>query len=237
MNESWEGNRETEKQSDRETENHKKQSYLRAREKNDTNETHEVSRLFTQIETLQDAARIALSDKSNGDPVFKYARAVKAFEMTRDARLSKKELSDAFRVWWDMAQSSLPTGADYDEYRLTFMEAYEKAKTPLGANVIETALARVASSPTPPEASRYDSAKIKRLVHLCRELQTLAGDNPFFLSVRDAARAIDCPRHETAAVFLKGLVRDGILTLVSLGKAGGRQASRFKFNFSSSETE
>jgi hypothetical protein len=115
--------------------------------------------------------------------------------------------------------------------------AYDKAKTPLGSNVIQNALARMSAKLPPPEASRYDSPKIKRLVHLCHELQTLTGENPFFLSVRDAARAIGCKRYEIAAAFLNGLVRDGVLSIVQRGKPGGHSASRFKFNFASSQNE
>lgn len=178
---------------------------------------------------------MALADKNNGDPVFKFARAVKAFELTHDIRLPKDELPAAFNLWWNLAQPDMPQDTDRDECLFLFMDAYDKAKTPLGSNVIENALARVDASDTPPEASRYGSPKIKRLVHLCRELQIIAGESPFFLSVRDAARVIGCKRPESSAAFLNGLVRDGVLTLVSKGKAGGRKASRFKFNFGPAE--
>ena len=205
------------------------------RDSDDTYDSHELPRLSACVGTLQDAARMALADKGPGDPVFKYARAVKAFELTVGRRLPKGELPAAFAVWWNMAKPELPGDADYDEYLFLFMEGYDKAKTPLGSNVIQNALARVESSSPPPEASRFKSPKIVRLVHLCHELQVISGDAPFFLSVRDAARAVDCKRYETAAAFLNGLVRDGILKLVARGSSGGHRASRFKYNFSESK--
>jgi len=172
---------------------------------------------------------MALADQSSGDPIFRFARALKAFEITVDARLPEKELPTAFAIWWSLAKDTLPPETNRDECFFLFMDAYEKAKTPLGANVIQTALARVEKTPLPPEARKYESPKIQRLVHLCYELQSLVGDNPFFLSVRDAARAIGCTGYQNAGVFLNGLVRDGILDPVERGKPGGHRASRFRY--------
>jgi hypothetical protein len=56
------------------------------------------------VSTLHEAAQKALDDKSHGDPIFRFARAVKAFELTTDARLPKKELPAAFEIWWTLAK-------------------------------------------------------------------------------------------------------------------------------------
>jgi hypothetical protein len=183
------------------------------------------------VGTLQKAAQMALADKSNGDPVFKFARAVKAFELTMDARLPEKELPGAFNVWWSMAESILPPDTDREECLYLFMDAYDKAKHPLGSNVIQNALDRVKSSSPPPEANRYESPKLKILVHLCYELQRLAGDSPFFLSVRDAARAVGLSVKSVHVVsaFMHGLHRDGIIKPVEIGKPGGCRATRYRY--------
>jgi hypothetical protein len=78
----------------------------------------------------------------------------KAFELTKDARLPKNELPSAFAVWWSVAKAELPPDTDRDECLFLFMDAYEKAKTPIGSNVIQNALARVKSSSPPPEAGK-----------------------------------------------------------------------------------
>jgi hypothetical protein len=183
------------------------------------------------VDTLQKAAQLALADKSNGDPVFRFARAVKAFELWVDKRLPKHELPSAFNIWWSMAQITLPPDTDRDECMFLFMDAYDKAKTPLGSNVIQNALARVAASPPPPEANRYKSPKLKTLVHLCYELQRLAGDCPFFLSVRDAARAVGLSAKSLHVIsaYLHGLHRDGVIEPVEIGKPGGRRATRYRY--------
>ena len=147
------------------------------------------------------------------------------FTKLLNQRFPKKELPSAFTIWWDLAQSVLPPDTDRDECLFLFSDAYDKAKTPLGSNVIMNAINRVKSSSPPPQANNYQSPKIRQLVHLCYELQIIAGENPFFLSVRSAARAIDCNGYVTAAAFLNGLVRDGILECVERGKPGGRRCS------------
>lgn len=207
------------------------QSFGRYRDSNDTHDADELPPSGACVGTLQKAAQMALADKSNGDPVFKFARAVKAFELTMDARLPEKELPGAFNVWWSMAESILPPDTDREECLFLFMDAYDKAKHPLGSNVIQNALDRVKSSSPPPEANRYESPKLKILVHLCYELQRLAGDSPFFLSVRDAARAVGLSAKSVHVVsaFMHGLHRDGIIKPVEIGKPGGCRATRYRY--------
>ncbi len=219
---------------DAETQRHGDAQIQSFRRCGDTHETHDADELPPSgacVDTLQKAARMALADKSNGDPVFKFARAVKAFELSVDKRLPKDEFPAAFNIWWSAAQSTLPPDTDRDECMFLFMDAYEKAKTPLGSNVIQNAIAKVAASPPPPEANRYDSPKLKTLVHLCYELQKLAGDSPFFLSVRDAARAIGLSAKSLHAVsaFMHGLHRDGIIEPVEISNSGGRRATRYRY--------
>ena len=81
----------------------------------------------------------------------------------------------------------------------------------------------------PPEANRYNSPKIIRLVHFCSVLQSLVGlSSVFFLAVRDAQRITGASGQHQAAAFLAGLVRDGILTEVQ--KGSHHRATRFRFN-------
>jgi hypothetical protein len=226
----------TMEQRDRETEKRRNggaetQSFGRYGVPHETHDADELPPSGARVDTLQQAAQMALADKSNGDPVFKFARAVKAFELSTDKRLPMDELPAAFNIWWNQAKTKLPPGTDREECSFLFMDAYDKAKTPLGANVIQNALTRVALSPPPPEADRYESPKLKTLVHLCYELQKLAGGSPFFLSVRDAARAVSLSEKSlnAATAFMRGLQRDGIIEIVEPGKPGGRRATRYRY--------
>ena len=179
------------------------------------------------IRTLQNAVEAALADTSKGDPIFRFARAIKSFELTIDARLPKNELSAAFNLWWIKASPDLPPDTVREECLYLFLDAYTKARTPLGSNVIENALLKVDSTQPPTEANRYISQKIQRLIHLCYALQTIVGETSFFLaSQRDAARALGLSTKSQSMIgaFLRGLERDGILRVTERGK--GRRQKR-----------
>jgi len=208
-----------------------KRSIRENRDTDDTDDTDEVSPSGACVGTLQKAAEMALADNSPGDVVFRFARAVKAFELNTDKRLPKNELPAAFEIWWIKAKPTLPPDTDREECLLLFLDAYDKAKTPLGSNAIENAVKSVDTSAPPPEAERYASPRMKRLVHLCHALQRIAGDASFFLSVRDAARAIGLSAKSLFMVsaFLHGLERDEVLKPVKRGKAGGQKATRYRY--------
>jgi len=215
-------------QRDGETEN---QRFGRNRDSHDTDDLDESPLQCARFRTLIEAAQSSLDDKSNGDPVFKFARALKAFELTVDTRLPQRELPSAFNIWWKLAASTLPTDTDREECLFLFLDAYAKAKTPLGSNVIQIALDRIKSSPPPPEVNRYESPKLKTLVHLCYELQLLAGENSFFLSVRDAASAIGLSKKSLMSVssYMKGLIRDGIIKETEPSIRIERRATRYRY--------
>ena len=71
-------------------------------------------------------------------------------------------------------------------------------------------------------------SKLKRLVAVCFQLQSLQGNSPFFLGARDAARIMGTKNFYHANALLGGLVRDGIL--IEVEKGTRKQATRFRFN-------
>src|SRR6266446_7018242 len=83
-------NRETEKQRDRETD--------------ETQETEDVPPLAACVKTLIEAVQLSLKGGLNKDCLFTFARALKAFEITTDHRLTPDELQNAFSLWWSTAQ-------------------------------------------------------------------------------------------------------------------------------------
>lgn len=195
-----------------------------------TQVTDELPPLATRVAALPDAVQLSLAGGLSEDSLFIFARAIKAFEVTNQRRLSTNDLQRAFVLWWSNAKPLLQADDDFDEWRLAFDDAWESAKHPLGANVLAEAIRRADTQPPPPAASRYrTSAKLQRLVAVCYQLQVLAGDGPFFLSVRDAARIVGTSKFGKASTFLSGLVRDDVLKLESKGVPGGRRASRFRF--------
>ncbi len=196
-----------------------------------TQVTDEVPPLATRVASLPEAVQLSLEGGLSDNSLFVFARAIKAFEITHQLRLPPQDLHGAFALWWGTAKQLLPADADFDEWRFVFDDAWESAKHPLGANVMAEAIRRADTQPPPAAASRYStSAKLQRLVSVCYQLQVLAGNGAFFISVRYAAEITTAPSLRVASTFRDGLVRDGVLTLVSKGVPGGPLASRFRFN-------
>jgi hypothetical protein len=203
-------------------------------ETDDTDDTHE-KRLSARVATLNEAVDISLTEEATGDPLFMFARALKAMEITTGVKLKRADLENAFSLWWANSQPGETDGPCFDEERLLFLQAFSNARTPWGANPLAEAMRLASSMPEPPEAQRYaTSPKLRRLVSVCHHLQVVARDAPFFLSVRSAAKVLDIQSPDLANAFLHGLVNDGILSLVTLGTRAGRRATRYRFNHAQS---
>jgi hypothetical protein len=215
-------NPDTERQRYRDTEE------LSYRDSDDSEDTKEVPPLAASVKTLQEAVQLSLAAGINENCLFIFARAIKAFEITHNRRLSQAELQSAFSLWWSVAKPMLPADADFDEYRFDFEDTFAKTHAPLGANSLQEAIRRAESSPLPPQAERYTSAKLKRLVAVCYQLQLLQVSSPFWMSVRDGGEILGTMNLRNVSTMLAGLVRDGLLVMIEKGTR--KRATRFRFN-------
>ena len=214
--------RDAERQSCGVTEQH------RHRETQETDDTHD-SALSASVKTLPEAVAISLRKGLHENVLWDYARAVKAFEITTGRVLQPEERNGVFALWWSTAKPMLPPDADYDEWRYDFINCYMKAKTPLGSNTIAEAIRRSASEPAPEACARFASPRIRNLVSVCFHLQQIAGEGPFFISVRDAAKVLQTKDLHSALAKLNGLISDEILILERKGTAAGRKANRYRY--------
>ncbi len=89
-------------------------------------------------------------------------------------------------------------------------------------------LERAKRAPVPAIANEYETADMRLLIVLCRELQREAGENPFFLASTMAAELLGW-KPMRAWRYLDGLVRDGVLALVSKGDWKARKASSYRY--------
>ena len=211
----------------------RRQSDRRDRETNATHatEANDDSGNFRQIFTIPEAVRLSLMDGIGENTLFNFARMIRAFEMTIDRRIPQAEAGGVFNTWWQTAQADklLPADASYDEYALLFEDAFHRARVPWGTDTLANAIKRAQSSPLPEAAARFSDPRLQLLVAVCFQLQKLAGDSPFFLSVRDCAEILGMKRLEDAGKMLNGLVLRGILDLVTKGLPGKNRATRFRY--------
>lgn len=188
--------------------------------------------LCLTVESVEHAVELAMptKDHQNHERLFTLARAVKNLE-SQAAIFTPAQLRNIFNLWHDRAGVFLRPEQTRDDYFVEFMNAYASAKKPLGDNAINEAWKLAQEKPLPPEADIFEDAKKRRLVALCRELQDIAGKEPFYLSARTVQRLLQLDSHATAARWLRSLCVLQILTEIE--KGSGVRASRYRFNFTS----
>ena len=183
--------------------------------------------------TIDQAVELALPDgiHQNNERLFTLARAVKSLE-SQSGKFTPAQLLGVFDRWFNRAGEFLRPGQSRDAYMIQFLNAYASAKVPLGGGTIEQAWKLAQENPLSPESlPDFTDGDIRRVVALCRELQALAGQEPFYLSARTVQRLLKQDGHATAARWLKSLCVLEVLTETE--KGSGIKASRYRFNFES----
>ena len=193
-------------------------------------DTHEVllTKWFTSVEEIV-AVSLPQQLKSNHSMLFKLARGVIALEHGRGSKFTTVELLDVFNQWHARATEFLSAEQTKEDYMTEFLDAYRRAKHPLGGVTVIEAWHRATSKPPPPEAMVFDSPDKRHLVALCRELQIAAGDKPFYLSCRVAQKLLKHQSHSTVAIWLGAFQTLKLLQEVEKGSANGRMASQYRY--------
>ncbi len=185
---------------------------------------------FCTVSSVQEALRVSMPNAphQNNWHLFTLARAIKSLEI-QQGTFSNGERLEIFSQWYQQASARnvLRTDQDEEGYMMEFMNAYQKAKYPMGSVVIARAWKRAQESEPPPEALQFKNPKLQLLVSLCRELQGEAGKEPFYLSSRIAQQLLGQEHHTTAATWLGALVGLGILSIAKDGTA--KQATRYHY--------
>ena len=172
--------------------------------------------LCLSVKSVAEAVEMSLPSREhqNNAALFKLARALMAVE-AGGKPLSLAEKRDAFAQWYEAAASRqlLREGQTRDDYLVEFMNATQKAKTPLGESPAEQAWKRAQSEPLPPEASVFESKEGKLLVALCWQLHLRFKGEPWFLATRTVAR-LTGRTHTTAATWLSALCELAVIEVV-----------------------
>lgn len=156
--------------------------------------------------------------------LFEFARYLKG---TRpDA--TKSEIREIIVDWHRQALPNIGT-SDFSESWGDFQRAWDSVKHPFGS-VLNRILGEIDMIDDLPEslAKLGYGEKTILLCRICRQLQKNAGDDPFFISARQAGELIGL--HFTdASKVLYALVADDVLRLVKRG--AGNQASRYHYTW------
>ncbi len=157
--------------------------------------------------------------------VFEFARELKALPPLADAH--PRDLKRYVRQWHKAALPVIGT-KPFEETWIDFSRAWPKVKYPAGSGPLWDIFGKAEAAPVPPGASEYEQPQLRLLISICRELQRVAKDRPFFLSCRTAGRLLGVDHH-TAWRWLFLLVQDGVLDLVSVGQLSTGKASEYRY--------
>jgi hypothetical protein len=132
----------------------------------------------------------------------------------------KIRISLDYDKWYARSKPFLDPKQSKDEYLWEFMDAWSNIKFPLQKSAADVVRERDRKAGLPPGAvaNGLTGKKICLMIAWCRELQLLQGDEPFFLSPDTVKQYFKRANHSTAAYWLGGPCKLGILTKVAPGK-------------------
>lgn len=156
--------------------------------------------------------------------LFEFARHVKALQ----PNASKDELRQIAQQWHEAALPVIGT-KDFLTTWFDFSNAIESVRYPVGTSLKQIIGDIDMSEPIPERlvALGY-STKSVQLFRICQRLQEQAGEEPFFLSSRQAADLIQMD-YSDAAKLLRVMRADGFIQEIS--KGAGNRASRYRFTW------
>jgi len=163
------------------------------------------------------------------EPVFRLCRELRGVDGDRDPT----ELRPFVREWFEIAKGQL-AGVEsnfcdvpktWPEVWALFVQAWPKVR--FTGNIIREVLATAKADTRPvPELGDLETPTTLLLARICRALQNLVGDGPFWLSTVDAAEVIGRGR-KIAHSLLRMFETLRILECVKRGNA--RQATRYRY--------
>jgi hypothetical protein len=156
--------------------------------------------------------------------LFALARALKA--VLPDA--TPEELRPVVAEWHRRAQPVVTAG--FTEVWAEFLVGWDRVKVPAGQGAVEAAFRRAQATVPPARAVElYPEPQVRLLVALCRELQRVAGDGPFYLDCRTAGRLVGVHYSTAWRLLAVAFVADGILLAGKKGSQATRDANEYYY--------
>jgi hypothetical protein len=143
------------------------------------------------------------------------------------AAADPRELEPIVRMWYELAEPRIGT-KEYAVSFAAFIRAWGNVKVPKDQTVVQVAFRRIKNSDRSWIPERFDGEGIRLLIALCRELQSIRGQQPFYLDCRTAGSLLGVT-YKTAWTWLETLCVLGALKKVSSGTLKNRKANEYRY--------
>jgi hypothetical protein len=161
--------------------------------------------------------------------LFKLGRLVKSFENAMGRLATEAELEFVFDRWCLSARRFWRAGHTRDDYYAEFLNAYSYARIGLDHDPIELAVSRARARPWP-QVRGFTDERVRLLVAICREMQSIMGATPFFLPTRKLGEILGVHYSRTAC-WLRALETLRIIHLApgEVRRRGGNRCPRYHY--------
>ena len=129
------------------------------------------------------------------------AREIRGVEKKRGKRLSVAEYKIVYRKWEVASRPFLKPGHDYFVELLAKLDCVTVPK----GETLRAAFERAKRREAPPKVLVIRHEGVRLLASLCRELQEMAGDQPFMLHQLSVARLFGHSDHRNTCNWIKAL--------------------------------
>ena len=184
---------------------------------------------------MQDVVKQAIEalEKRHLDPYVKHPDNEGAFLLCKQLKKHGLNVSDSVHHIKEFYQESearqilmARDGERIEEFtfQIQCFDVWDKVDNSL--EILQTAIRKAHFTDTPEKASKIPDKDAMFLARVCRELQSVQGDKPFFISQKDAGLAIGKGRVAGAA-RLKALIMYKVIKQVSAGHSN--KANEYTF--------
>ena len=151
------------------------------------------------------------------------AREIRGVEKRRGKKLTVADYKSIFDKWESASRPFLRAGHDYFT---EFLAKLDFVTVPKG-ETLKTAFERAKLKPPPAKILALPNIQVRLFGSLCRELQEMAGDQPFMLCQTRVAKLFGHPSHRTISNWIRALKTLEVLKLAEAAIPNVRAARYF----------
>jgi hypothetical protein len=151
------------------------------------------------------------------------AREIRGVEKRRGKKLTTAQYKAIYDKWEAASRPFLQAGRDYFTELLAKLNCVTVPK----GETLSAAFERAKAKPPPAKILALPNIQVRLFASLCRELQEMAGDQPFMLCQMSVAKLFGHSSHRTISNWIRALKTLGVLKPAEAAIPNARAARYF----------